>query len=187
MEVRTRWLEPRTDASDLYAYMRAVDQAGNDSGFVGLPWEEDLTMMVEDVRTFPIAPGSPLTFTLTFGNAGGTIATGAIITDVVPAQLVDVSFQSSRPITPTGPDYFTWLVGEVAPMQGGVITLTGTIHPALVPGDTFTNTATISATGATDNRNNASFVRLEMPYHTYLPVIGSKKWLRNLTPGDGAP
>jgi len=184
--LRARWLQPRSEPSNLYAYMRAVDRSGSDSGFADLAWGEDIAITMEDVRSTPTYPGGPLTFTLTFGNAGGTTVTGVVITDVVPAELIDVGFESSRPVTPTGSASFTWLVGSVAPMQGGVITLTGIINPVLQTGDTFTNTAIISGMGSTRNRNNSCSVALTLPFHMYLPAIEKQRQVRNLAAGDGS-
>jgi uncharacterized repeat protein (TIGR01451 family) len=168
---RARWLQPIADADNLHAYLRALDLGGHDSGLVEFAWEEDVTVMKEFVHNAPLEPGEPLTYKLTFGNAGGTAATGVVITDVVPSELMNLSFESNYPVTATGGSAYTWLVADLAPQQGGVITLTGVVDPGLFPGYVFTNTATISATGTVDDRNNTAVVALTVPFNAYLPLV----------------
>jgi uncharacterized repeat protein (TIGR01451 family) len=93
-----------------------------------------------------ISPGTAITFTLAYGNAGQAAAAGVVVTDVVPAGLTGVAYASSRPVTPTGPLSYTWSVGVLSPTQGGIITLTGVISPGLPLGHILTNVAQITAT-----------------------------------------
>jgi uncharacterized repeat protein (TIGR01451 family) len=168
---RARWFQPLTDATKLWAFLRASDRTGHDSGFVRLDWAEDITVVKEVIHSAVPEPGAPLTYTLAFGNAGGTTATGVVISDVVPSELLDPGFDSNYPVTATGSSPYTWLVADLAPQQGGIITLTGVVDPGLSLGYQFTNTATISATGATDNRNNTSIVEWTVPFRWYLPLV----------------
>jgi uncharacterized repeat protein (TIGR01451 family) len=168
---RTRWLQPIADATELWAFLRASDSTGHDSGFVRFAWAEDITVMKELMRSTALKPGAPLTYTLAFGNAGGTTATSVVISDVVPSELMGPHFDSNYPVTATGSSPYTWIVADIAPQQGGIITLTGVVDPGLSPGSRFTNTATISATGAVDNRNNMSTVEWTVPYRLYLPLV----------------
>jgi uncharacterized repeat protein (TIGR01451 family) len=94
-----------------------------------------------------ISPGDTLTFTLSFSNAGLVDATGVEIGDVVPAELSSVSYQASTglSVTPTGSVPYTWEVEDLAPDEGGVITVTGVVDAGLPPGYVFTNTASIAA------------------------------------------
>jgi hypothetical protein len=106
---------------------------------------------------------SPCTFTLAFSYADTVTATGVLITDVVPVEVIGVSFDSSRPVTPTGAVSYTWLLGDLLPGDGGVITITGVVSPGLPPGHVFTNTATITATMVDGNlANNQDSVRVSI-------------------------
>jgi uncharacterized repeat protein (TIGR01451 family) len=90
--------------------------------------------------------GEAITFTLTFGYAGAGTATNVLISDVVPVEVTQVAYDSSRPVTPTGIVSYTWLLGDLPPGEAGVITVTGVVSPGLPAGYAFTNTATITAT-----------------------------------------
>jgi uncharacterized repeat protein (TIGR01451 family) len=110
-----------------------------------------LTKLVEP--TTAVFLGAPITYTLIFSNIGGSVATGVLISDIVPLTLTNVSFASSgATITNTGlsPNY-SWNIENLAPFQGGVITVTGQVNSNLTGDTIFTNTATI--TGSTIDLN----------------------------------
>jgi uncharacterized repeat protein (TIGR01451 family) len=92
-----------------------------------------------------ILAGEPITFTLSFSNTGTVAATGVLITDVVPVEVTDPAYHSSHPITPTGSVSYTWLLGELPPGVGGVITVTGVVSSGLPPLHAFSNTVIITA------------------------------------------
>jgi uncharacterized repeat protein (TIGR01451 family) len=101
-------------------------------------------------------PGEVITYTLAFSNAGDGPATGVVITDHVPISVTHTSVVS-RGVTMTqrtGTRY-VWDVADLAPGEGGVITITGTISDPLAPGS-FTNTATISTTTTEENPDDNS-------------------------------
>jgi uncharacterized repeat protein (TIGR01451 family) len=119
-------------------------------------------------------PGGAITYELTFSNAGHLTATGVLITDTVPALLTDVAYiGSGAVITPTGGVLYTWQVQDLAPGQGGAITVTGIVSPSLPPGKFIDNTATITTTAVDGNHgNNASSVGVMIPSaYNYLPLV----------------
>ncbi len=109
------------------------------------------------------APGQPITYTLNFYNAatmdGPTaIATGIVITDVVPVSVtINNVFSSGVAITNTvtGPAY-VWNAGDLAFGEGGVITITGVLSTGLPLGSVFSNTAAITTTTPDSNPFNNS-------------------------------
>lgn len=103
--------------------------------------------------TTAVIPGTSITYTISFSNAGSSIATGVLISDIVPITLTNLNFISSgAPITNVGlSPNFSWQIGDLAPLQGGFITVTGQVDPSLVNDTIFTNTATI--TGSTVDLN----------------------------------
>jgi uncharacterized repeat protein (TIGR01451 family) len=120
-----------------------------------------LVKMVQPGTT--LFPGEPITFTLSFNNIGTVTAVSALIADEVPLEVTHTAFDSSRPVTPTGAVSYTWLLGDLAPGGGGVITITGVVSPGLSPGHAFTNTATITATNAACiSASNRESVRLSI-------------------------
>lgn len=94
------------------------------------------------------APGETVQYVIEFVYTGVPTATvtGAVITDEVPIYLTDVQVaHSGAAITATGTISYVWQVAELAPGEGGVITLTGQISMGLAAGFAFTNTAVISS------------------------------------------
>jgi uncharacterized repeat protein (TIGR01451 family) len=165
------WLQPIANSSNLNAYLRVIDLQGHDSGFAEFPWPEDVALRKTATYGGITRAGATLTYTLTFGNAGGATATNVAIVDIVPSELDLVGFESNYPVTPVGDVPYTWLVGDLAPMQGGTITVTAVVNPGLSRGYVFTNTATISATQPEARRNNVSSARTTVAWSAYLPVV----------------
>ncbi|MCB0052041.1 MAG: cadherin-like beta sandwich domain-containing protein, partial [Caldilinea sp.] len=100
--------------------------------------------------------GDAITYTLTFSNNGTAIATDVTITDSVPVSVTNASVagSSGAVITPTGTaPNFVWQVAELAPSEGGIITLTGVLSNPLAAG-VFTNSAAITATDDGNPANN---------------------------------
>ncbi len=118
----------------------------------------DLSLTKAVSPTDPVLPGQTITYTLTFSNTR-TDTTNVVITDIVPITLTGVSVVSSGvTITNTGVNPgFVWDVQDLAWGEGGVITITGQINPALAA-TVFTNTAEITGTGDTTPGNNSSAV-----------------------------
>jgi uncharacterized repeat protein (TIGR01451 family) len=122
---------------------------------------QDLVLTKTVQPSAPISPGMPITYSLTFSNAGHATATGIVITDIVPDELVNVDFESNHMITPSCRFSYTWSVGNLAVAEGGIITVTGSVSVTLSPGYSFTNTATITST-TTEGApaNNSDWVRM---------------------------
>jgi uncharacterized repeat protein (TIGR01451 family) len=77
-------------------------------------------------------PGDLLTYTLTFSNAGPATAHGVILTDHLPAALIDVTVVYSSPevVSRLPGTTFTWTISDLVPGAGGEIWLRGTVDPA---------------------------------------------------------
>ncbi len=129
-----------------------------------------LTKTVSPLVALPAAAGQVITYTLTFSNTGGGPASEVVLTDLVPVTLTDVSVtHSGAAITATGSVFFTWQVQDLAPGQGGVITLTGRVSSTLAAPTSFTNTASITGTGDLVPTNNSAEagVTVEVPEVTF--------------------
>ncbi|HYN87493.1 MAG TPA: Calx-beta domain-containing protein, partial [Ardenticatenaceae bacterium] len=104
----------------------------------------DITKSAEPASA---VPGQPVTYTLVYGYTGNVVAAGVRITDRVPAELEGVTYDSSgASVTDSGstPPY-VWEVEDLAPGEGGIITITGQISPSIDADLVITNTATIGA------------------------------------------
>ncbi|MGC9333672.1 MAG: DUF362 domain-containing protein [Anaerolineae bacterium] len=135
----------------------------------------DLALTKAVAPSTVVSPGMAITFTLAFQNAGPCPAEGVVITDVLPAELTAIAFESNLTVTATGSLSYTWQVGTLPPAQGGRITITGVVSPGLSLGRVFTNTARIaSATEEmllADNEDSVRMVVVVRKVVVYLPLV----------------
>jgi len=147
------------------------DQYGHGRLYLGLPSPAldvgiDKAAIGSDFRA-----GYPITFTLAISNSGARTAANVIVTDVVPAEVLAPTFESTLVLTPVGVVPYVWDVEPLGPGEGGVITITGLIDPGLPSGFTIVNLATISDPEDISPANNADAVVITVT--------------RNLPPGVG--
>ncbi len=145
-----------------------------------LGWDNDACLEIhpdlvidKSANQATVRSGNTLTYTLTFSNTGPALATGVVISDVLPSILTDLSVTcSGADITPTAGVTYAWEVQDLAMNQGGIITISGQLGASPVE-DMVTNTATIAGTGVeTDTTNNSSnTVVLFEAEAVYLPLI----------------
>lgn len=103
-------------------------------------------------------PGTVVTYTIAYSNAGTAPATGVVITDIVPAEIISPSvLASGAQITNTGASpAYVWQVADLAPSTGGTIVITGTLDVSATVGAVVTNTAEIAATSDWNPANRTS-------------------------------
>ena len=142
--------------------------------------ELNIVKMVEPAL---VSPGETVTYTLLFSNSGYGTATAAVLTDIIPVSLTVQSVLSSGvTLTDTGtvPPY-VWEVEPLAPGEGGLVTITAILSPALPVGGWITNTATVAITATefwiTNNESVAAF---------YVPVA-DLAITKAVTPALAAP
>ncbi len=116
-------------------------------------------------------PGDPVTFTLSIENNGTLIATNTIVTDMLSSDILTPTYDSSPGITERGVVSYSWDLPDLAPGASGVITIYGTINPALPPGFAIWNTATIGSDGSDSNTANNSSTALIGGHQIYLPLV----------------
>lgn len=101
-------------------------------------------LIVEQAGPAVALPGMDVTYVVTYVNLGNEIASGVVITDLLPAALQNVTVSSAGAvITLCVGGAYVWNVADLPPATGGRITLTGTIAPEFR--GTLVNTATIAA------------------------------------------
>jgi uncharacterized repeat protein (TIGR01451 family) len=158
------------------------DMAGNPktlwAEFVG--WDDDACpelypdlVIAKSVRPDRVQPEERLTYTLAFSNAGQSLATGVVISDALPSILTEISFiNTGASITPVAGITYTWQVGDLAPNEGGRITLTARLPANLPTSHVITNTATITGTRPEITTvNNINAVIVSSIERIYVPVI----------------
>ncbi|MBN1657018.1 MAG: VCBS repeat-containing protein, partial [Anaerolineae bacterium] len=104
--------------------------------------------VVKRVEPAHAAPGDPITYTLSFSNAGSLPAIGVVLTDAVPVTVTVTGVTSTGVrITQTGASpAFAWQVEDLAHGEGGTIEIAGVVDPALPAGYVLANTAAITTT-----------------------------------------
>ncbi len=119
-----------------------------------LPAESSISLAVAPSGI--LQPGETITYALTYTNTGPAIAHHVVISDVLSAQVINpTAISSGAVITPIVGANMAWLVDDLAPGAGGMITVTGFIDPlATYP---ISNTAIIhSSARDTNNLDNVS-------------------------------
>jgi uncharacterized repeat protein (TIGR01451 family) len=113
--------------------------------------------IAKSVDPLAAAPGDTITYTLGFSNVGTLTATNVVVTDSIPVSVTNTAVVSTGDVTITlrGGTHYVWDVGDLAPGEGGVITITGVLSQGLAAGS-FTNTATIATTSVEANTANNS-------------------------------
>ncbi len=129
-------------------------------------------------------PGQPVTFSLAYTNTGPQSAMGVVITDLVPASLVQLSYSTSGAIiTATGNVSFTWQVQDLSPGMSGVIRVVGLIEPALAGVAVLTNSVVITGTSLDPAPgNNASGAVAVFGYPLSVTLAGTGSGTVNSSP-----
>ena len=103
----------------------------------------------KSVSSAYVQPGERITYTLTFSNAGDALATAIVLTDVLPAELTNLSLQVPGSVNSYSniPPNLVFQIADLAPAASDSILIAGTVNPSVGRGTIFTNTATIVAGG----------------------------------------
>ena len=124
------------------------------------------TLQTADVQVSKSGPmttyaNSTITYTIVYTNAGPAVAENVVITDTLPlTYLVNIDYTTEPPVTATIGTTYTWQVGTLRELEGGVITITAQVVPTITdPHLVFTNTAWITTTTPEgDYANNSDWV-----------------------------
>jgi uncharacterized repeat protein (TIGR01451 family) len=137
------------------------------------------------------APGDTLTYTIRFGNAGGTNMTAAQIVDTLPAGVTFVSSTlngsaataasvSGQQRTYNVRSSDTATVGQVTAGQSGTLVITATVSaPFTGPSDTLTNSVSMTS-GQTSSTSDTIVTSLQRPSVTITKSASQTL----LVPGD---
>lgn len=116
----------------------------------------DVYITKSSPNTFPVPSGTQVSYHLDYGNAGPAAAANVILTDQLPPQLIDVTWQCVSGCSASGSGSISLDLGTLAAGATGRIQVTGTALTALARED-FTNTGRIAtSTPETDTSNNES-------------------------------
>jgi len=108
--------------------------------------------------------GGAVTYTLNYGNFGSLAATGAKITDVIPAHTTYVQGSAKGAIYTPATRALTWTPGTInAGATSFSLTFKVTIDTITVEGTTINNTASLTANGITVINSNTAVVNVGAP------------------------
>jgi uncharacterized repeat protein (TIGR01451 family) len=136
--------------------------------------------ITKTVQPAAALPGSTITYTLAYRNAGADLATSVVISDPLPVEILASSYQATgAAITQTvGAGNFAWQVADLAGEEGGQIVISGTVDPGVTRPVTITNVVTIAAPLEAAPADNVAVVQLPVlleivqpTRRVWLPVI----------------
>jgi uncharacterized repeat protein (TIGR01451 family) len=95
----------------------------------------------------PVRPGDVVTFTLAFSNAGPNIAFESVLTDLMPALLVNpmVIYSSSQVLSQREGITFSWTITDLPPHTGGEVVIRAQVSPDAEAPVAFFNEARITS------------------------------------------
>ena len=122
-------------------------------------------------------PGDAITYTLVYTNNSARLATGVVISDPLPIEILAPTYQATGAvITPTvGLGTFVWQVADLAGGQGGQIVISGTVDPAVTTPITITNVVTLTAPLEGGPGDNVAGVALRVVWEIEPPA--PRVWL----------
>ncbi len=133
----------------------------------------------------PVAPGQPLTYTITVSNTGQLSAGGVRITETLPAELSNVAWSASHGdvVLETGSN-LVWTVAALAAGEQRTITLNGAVTNTITSTTIITNTAQVSG-NPPDRRSTNNSATVTTQVATGASDVGGLVWA-DIT-GDGLP
>jgi uncharacterized repeat protein (TIGR01451 family) len=139
--------------------------------FEGYP---DVSIVKEVVGGQGLEPGDPITFTLTIANGGQEEASNVVVTDTMPDEVLNPTYDRTLTVTSVGDAPYLWNIEPLGVGESGVITIYGQIDPGLDSNFSFVNSATISDPQDVTPGNNTSGVTVGGS-RVYMPLI-ARRW-----------
>lgn len=142
-----------TEGCRLFALARFDDR---ESGITGPAMYLEYKLYLPDLaidKSGPAtaSPGEVIEYTLVYSNTGNGFAPYVTITDVLPPHLTALDHTGTI-MLPLPGQTLTWEVFDLAPGEGGVLTITAIVSPTFT--GLLTNTATITTTAVESNTTN---------------------------------
>lgn len=128
-------------------------------------------MLAKTASPEPVAAGGLLTYTLAYSNTGSDQATGAALSDTLPANTSFVSASGAGSYD-SGTNTVTWSLGTVATGTGGSVTLVVRVDGATPGGTSIQNIATFTAAGQPGIPAGAGSTVVSVPPIAQVPALG---------------
>lgn len=153
-------------------FFGANDGFGSELWVVGVR-PQDLALRKEVTHRDLYDTNNVVTYTLMFQNVGDVIMTGVVITDFMPS-LITIQHITNTGAEVTnrlsGPTY-VWDVADLAPGEGGYITMTGKFLNTIALGTSVVNVATIHSESEDTNPGNNRAIAIINPKLVFLPIV----------------
>lgn len=128
-------------------------------------------MLAKTASPQPVPAGGLLTYTLAYSNTGSDQATGAALSDPLPANTSFVAASGGGSYD-SGTNTVTWSLGTVAAGAGGSVTLVVQVAAATPDGTSIQNIATFTADGQPGVPAGAGSTVVNVPPIAQVPALG---------------
>ncbi|MBN1890050.1 MAG: DUF11 domain-containing protein [Thermoflexales bacterium] len=134
---------------------------------------QDLVLTKSVVPSADVEPGDTVTYTLTVQNPNAEALAGIVITDVLPADLGDVTFVAGTAALPAG-NTLVWPSFDLG--ASGTVDLVFTAQVGQDPAETISNTASCTYQFAATTKtysatSNTAVFTTKAVYKIFLPVV----------------
>jgi uncharacterized repeat protein (TIGR01451 family) len=133
----------------------------------------DLAVSMDLQGSTDTAPGAPLTYTITLSNQGKIAATQVSVTNPLPAEIINTSWEASpnTVVLQSGTRY-TWEIDHLAVGENYTFTVTGQYSSGLAAGTPLLLIASASTiTPEITSGNNQALLRLGDWQDVFLPIV----------------
>jgi uncharacterized repeat protein (TIGR01451 family) len=134
----------------------------------------DLHLAMHVAEGLDLAPRDSVTFVLSVENNGDAAATGIVLINTLPSDILSPSWSASSSLsgaTEQGGTPYVWDLPDLAAGASGEIEISGTINPALPYGWSIVNDASVSTTDQEENEDNNSSSAILGGEPNYLPLV----------------
>jgi uncharacterized repeat protein (TIGR01451 family) len=142
--------------------------------FTTVQMDPDLSLEKRIVGGPRLAPGDPVTFTLSIENGGTAAATGVVVTDTLSTEILSPSWIASGALTGTtarGGAPYVWDLPDLAPGAAGTLTIFGTINPGLSAQFAIVNQASVATADQESDESNNVSAAIIGGWLDYLPLV----------------
>ncbi len=119
---------------------------------LAIPYHIDLAVS-KSINAVNVYQGQTVTYTINVNNVGSSIASGIVVTDLMPAGFVSTGVSSTDAglVQLSGYPTYQWQLSPMSATSQTTIIVTGTLDINLALGTPLVNTATVASTSQIDN------------------------------------
>lgn len=132
----------------------------------------DLALTMTLLSSPDTSAGAPVTYTLAVENQGTLTATQVVLTNVVPAEVVDTAWQASGGVAVQPGSRYVWDLPDLVEGAASMLTVTGRLTDTLAAGAPLALNAEVTTLAPeASTTNNRAQLRLGTWYPVYLPIV----------------